>query len=114
MALFKTRVALAAAGVNTNILAGSKFEFLSRPAAIQLFASQDGTGTALIDFSLGNAVVGEDLLPNRTTTAGLVQRQNDGLGAGAGMGGDRIQIKARNTDAANAVNVTVMLDILEA
>jgi len=113
MAIFRTRVTLAAAGVNVNLLQGSKFEFLSRPASIQLFASQDGTGSGVIDFTLGNVVVGEDLPPNKTTTAGLIQRQNDGVGAGVGMGGDRIQIRARNLDAVNPINVSIMLDINE-
>lgn len=113
MAIFRTRVTVAAASVNTNVMAGSKFEFLARPSAIALFASQDGTGSAFIDFTLGNVVVGEDLPPNLTTVAGLVQRQNDGLGAGVGMAGDRIQMRVRNSHAANPINVTIMLDISE-
>lgn len=114
MAIFRTRVTIPISGVNANILAGSKFEFLARPSAITLFASQDGAAaTCFLDFTLGNVVVGEDLAPNFTATAGLIQRQNDGMGAGVGMGGDRIQLRARNTSAAAVVNVAVMLDINE-
>ena len=113
MSIFRTRVTLAAAAVNTNILNGSKFEFLSRNSQVTLWGSDDGTGDALVDFTLGNTVVGEDMPLNNAAVAGDIKRDLDGIGAGVGMAGDRIQIRARNTSAANPVNVNILLEIME-
>lgn len=113
MAIFRTRVTLAAAAVNTNLLAGSKFEFLGRPSAVTLWGSDDGTGAALVDFTLGNTVIGEEMPLNDAPVAGDINRDRDGIGAGVGDAGDRIQIKARNTSAANPVNVNILLEIQE-
>ena len=113
MSIFRTRVTIAAASVNTNLLAGSKFEFLARPSAVTLWGSDDGTGDSLVDFTLGNTVIGEDMPLNNAAVAGDIKRDLDGVGAGVGDAGDRIQIRARNTSAANPVNVNILLEIQE-
>jgi len=113
MAIFKTQVSLAAGAVNTNALAGSKFEFLSRPSVVSLWATQNTAGDdAEIDFTLGNVVVAEDIPPNLDTTL-LVNKDRDGIGSGVGDAGDRIQLRVRNTDAVNAIIVPVLIEINE-
>jgi hypothetical protein len=119
MSIFKTRVALAAAAVNNNVMAGSKFEFLARPAVVNVWASQDGVvvaGTGVeIDFTLGNVVVAEDVFPNPRAAGqeGTILKNEDNIGAGIGDAGDRIQLRLRNTDAVNAVDGTLLIEIAE-
>lgn len=113
MSIFRQRVVLAAGAVNNNVMSGSKFEFLGRPAAVSLWGTDDGTGSAILDFTLGNVVVAEDIPLNNAAVAGDIRKDSDYVGAGAGDAGDRIQIRIRNTDAANPVNANIMLEILE-
>lgn len=113
MAIFKSRTSVAAGATETNILAGSKFEFLGRPSAVSLWAVQDTAADDIeLDFTLGNVVVAEDIPPNLDTTE-LVDRQRDLIGSGVGDAGDRIQIRARNTDGAAARAVSILLEISE-
>lgn len=113
MAIFRTRITLAAGAVNNNVMQGSKFEFLGRPAVVSLWGTDDGTGDAIVDFTLGNTVVAEDLPLNNAVVAGDIRKDSDFIGAGAGDAGDRIQIRVRNTSAANPVNANIMLEIAE-
>lgn len=113
MAIFKRQVSLAAGAVETNALAGSKFEFLSRPSVVSVWATQDTAGDdAEIDLTLGNVVVAEDIAPN-LDAALLVQKDRDGIGSGVGDAGDRIQLRIRNTDGVNAIIVPVLVEINE-
>lgn len=115
MAIFRVTDTIPAGGVNTNLLNGSKFEFLGRPSAVSLFASQDGAGApnANLDLTMGNVVVGEDVSPNTAAMAGNISRDSDGVGSGVGDAGDRIQLRARNLSAADPVNINVLVDISE-
>lgn len=114
MAIFRTTVALAAAQVIPNLLNGSKFEFLSRPAVCTLWASDfGGLANTELTFTLGNVVVAENLPVNTATVLGNISTLADKIGSGVGAGGDRIQIQARNTDAAAGTNVSIMLEIAE-
>ena len=114
MSIFRTTAVLAGNGTNNNLLAGSKFEFLSRPAAVTVFASSDGGTVAdvQLDFTLGNVVVAEDINPNLAAVVGNIVRNQDGIGAGVGDAGDRIQLRGRNLNAV-ARNLNVLLDISE-
>ena len=113
MAIFKVTDSLAAGAVNTNLLAGSKFEFLARPSAVSVWATQ-GTAVANVqlDLTLGNVVVAEDINPN-VDGASLVDRQRDLIGSGVGAPGDRIQLRARQVAGAGPDNITVLVEINE-
>lgn len=114
MAIFRRTLSIAAGATEVNLLAGSKFEFLSRPSAVTIWATQD---TAIddieIDLTLGNVVVAEDINPNVATVAGVINRNTDGVGSGVGDAGDRIQLRARNTDGAAARVVNALVEISE-
>lgn len=102
---------LAAGGLIQNLLAGSKFELLPFPAAVQIFAVQDGAdpGALLMDFTMGN-VIEIDSAAVPTFTANLGPNQSDHrLGAGVSARHDRLQIRLQNTDAANPSNYRVLV-----
>lgn len=114
MSIFRSTTTLAAAGVNPNLLNGSKFEFLSGPAVVSLWATDFGGAAASeLTFTLGNVVVAENIPVNTSATAGKIEMQNDGIGSGVGAGGDRIQIAARNTDAGATTAISILLQINE-
>lgn len=108
---FNTTVAIGA--TVENIMAGSKFEFLSRPSAVRIFAAQDAADLAQLDFTLGNVVVGENL-PLTEVAAGTGPSMiDDKLVAGVGAAGDRIQIRLRETGAAATAITRVVVEIAE-
>jgi len=113
VSIFRIRQALTAGQTIPNLMNGNKFEFLGRPAVVSVWGTDDGTGSAQIDFTLGNVVVGEDLPLNNAVVAGDIRKDSDFIGSGAGDAGDRIQIRARNTDAVNAVNANLLIEIAE-
>jgi len=115
MAIFKRQVTMAAGGVEVNALAGSKFEFLSRPSVVTVWATQSIAGDDLeIDLTLGNVVVAEDINPNFDSVDILmVDRSRDLIGSGVGDAGDRIQLRIRNTDAVATPVCTVLVEISE-
>lgn len=89
---------------NVNLLTGRKQEFLSRPAVVTVYQSQDSVSGSVIttDLTLGNVVVGEDLVCNSNPAAsagvGTGPRTNEDMVArGVGAAGDRIQIRVRET-----------------
>ena len=113
MSIFRVQTSIATGAVNTNLLNGSKFEFLARPAVITLYASNDDVNRIELDWTLGNAVVAEDVNPNLAAAVGQILRNTDLIGSGVGDAGDRIQIRARNTDGAAAHIVNILMDINE-
>jgi len=114
MSIFRINRLLAAAEVVPNLLNGSKFEFLSAPAVVTLYATDFGNLAASeLTFTLGNVVVAENIPLNTATAVGNVSTLNDRIGAGVGAQADRIQIAARNTDAAANTTVSILLDIAE-
>ena len=114
MSIFRSTTTLAAAGVNPNLLNGSKFEFLGQAAVVTLYATDFGGAAASeLTFTLGNVVVGENVPVNTSAVAGAISTLNDLIGSGVGAPGDRIQIAARNTDAGATTAVSIMLHINE-
>ncbi len=119
MSIFRVQTSVAAGAVDANLLNGSKFEFLARPAVITIYASQDTPNDIELDWTLGNAVVAEDVNPNAAVAAGVglqagnINRDTDGIGSAAGDAGDRIQVRARNTNAAAAAIVNLLVEINE-
>jgi len=97
--LIRNQVEILSGTTNNNILAGEVFEFLSRPAAVRLLASQTIVALSVLelDFNLGNVIGSINLRPNVATAPGVVDRDRDGFPAQVGQGGDRIQIRVRET-----------------
>ena len=111
------RRSVAAGAVVENILAGTKWEFPSRPTAVRIFAraaSTTGNGTAQYDLTVANVVVGENLDPNDSDPIAGPVRPDDLLVEGAAMPGQRIQIRIRETGGSNAVNVRTLIEFVEA
>ncbi len=117
MPVFKNVQTVAISGVVTNIMAGSKFEFLPRNSVVRVYGIQDGgTGIVDLDFTLGNVVVGDSLGLNQTTAANAgtgPDRNTDLLATGVGAAGDRIQIRAQETGGAIATPIRVLVEINE-
>ena len=85
--------------VTTNVMAGSKFEFLPRNGVVSVYAAQDtGTGILEVDFTLGNVVVGDGLPCNNVPVTTGPNRNQDLLAQGVAQAGDRIQIRTAETD----------------
>jgi len=102
---------------NVNLLTGLKQEFLSRPAAVKVYAVQDLVAASNLEITptLGNVVVGEDLVPN-IPGANLGPRTNEDIVAGGvGLGGDRIQIRVRETTGGVGANgiIRTLVDIVD-
>lgn len=118
MSTFKRIVSVTAGATNTNLMTGSKFEFLGRAAVVRVYGAADiaagGTqGVGEIDLTLGNVVVGEDL-PLPIAAAGQGPTRNEHLiTRGIGAPGDRIQLRLRETGGADTVTARVQVDIDE-
>jgi len=113
MPVFSFAESLAAGDTNTNIMAGSKFEFLKRPTALQIWAVADLGDLAQMDLSLGNVVVAEDIVIPQFTAA-LGPNTNEHLIIeGAGVGDDRIQIRVVETGGAAAAVYRVRVKLIE-
>ena len=103
----------AASATVVNLMAGTKFEFLSRPAQVRVYAAADATaGVITIDFTLGNVVVAENIRPT-VVAAGTGPFRNENLMAsGQGAAGDRIQLRLANS-IATAAPTRVIVDIID-
>lgn len=113
MPTIREEVALAAGASNTNIIQGSKFEFMPRNMAVSVFAVQDGAdpGDVTLDVTFGNAVEGDNLgVPTYTANQGP-DRDKHLLASGVAAAGDRLQLKAVNGDAVNASALRVLVDL---
>lgn len=103
---------LAAGTSLANVLAGTKFENLPFPAAVAVYAVQDGAdvGTLKLDLTMGNSIdIDDAAVPTFTATLGP-NRSDHLLGAGVARAFDRVQIKLNNTDAANASNYRILVE----
>jgi hypothetical protein len=111
MATFRANWAGTASTTLQNLMAGSKFEFLSRPAVVRVYGAADtATGSVQMDLTLGNVVVGDNLLvPLRTATLGPL-RNEDLITKGIGRPGDRIQIRLQEIGAVNTPT-RILVDI---
>jgi len=106
-----------AATTVVNIMAGSKFEFLARPAQVRVYAVIDTTAAipanrVILDLSLGNVVVGEARTPAVVAVDTGPFRNENLLTSGQGAAGDRIQIRLQNPDAL-AQPTRVLVDIID-
>lgn len=113
MPIFQFNESLAAGATNVNIMTGSKFEFLPRNSVVRIYAAQDLADLGEMDISLGNVVIGEDLAMNQKTAGLGPDRNQDLLAQAAGMAGDRIQIRVRETGGAAATVYRVLVEIVE-
>ena len=115
MPVFTHTESLIAAGVNNNIMAGSKFEFLPRNGVVRIYAAQDISANSNVDldFTLGNVVIGDNLAPNYVTASTGPDRNTDLLATGVAAAGDRIQIRAQETDGTNPQVFRVLVEINE-
>lgn len=80
-----------------NLVVGLKQQYLQFNAAVKVYAVQDTVLNSVLQmtFSLGNIVIGEDLVPN-IPGAGLGPRLNeDIIGGAAGIAGDLLQLRVR-------------------
>lgn len=113
MSVIRKEVVINAATTETNLLAGSKFEFLGRNSVVEVFACQDGAdpGTVSMDVSFGNVLEGDDLdIATHTATLGPERDKHKVISAVA-QAGDRIQLKVTNSDAANNSNLRYLVVI---
>jgi len=111
---------VAAATTVTNILQGSKFEFMGTNAAILVYscfgANTPAAGDILMDVTFGSGIVGDTLAvplePRSTTNPGEgPDRQSQLIASGVAAAGDRLQIKLQNTDAAATHDVRTLVEI---
>ncbi|GAH02504.1 unnamed protein product [marine sediment metagenome] len=102
----------ASAGV-TNLVAGSKFEFLARNSVVEVFACQDTAddGTVLLDVSFGNLLEGDALAVPTFTAEFGPDRDKHKLISAIAQAGDRLQLKVANTDAVNVTNLRTLITI---
>ena len=115
MALLRQADTIAASGVNQNIVAGSKFEFMARNSVVEVFACADGTTLAetdlKMDVSFGNVLEGDNLAVPMFTASLGPDRDKHKLISAVAAAGDRLQIKVTNADAVNAANLRTLIVI---
>jgi len=102
MSQIKQTTTILSGTTNQNLVTGLKQQYLQFNAAVKLYAVQDIVMTSVLSltFSLGNIVIGEDLIPN-VPGAGLGPRLNeDIIGGAGGVAGDLLQIRVRETSGA--------------
>lgn len=105
MPVFKTDDTQAAGTVTTNLMTGSKFEFLPTNSVVSVYGAQDTVANGLVelDFTLGNVIVGDNLPLNKKASAGEgPDRNRDLLAQGVGAAGDRIQLRTAEVDPTGA------------
>ena len=114
MSVIRKTQTVTAGATTANLVAGSVFEFLTRPSAVRVFAAQDtATGAVEMTFKLGNVVFGEDLpLPVKTAGLGPDQDQDKLVGA-MGAPGDRISVILKETGGVTNTPTRVQIEINE-
>lgn len=95
--------AQAAGGVNVNVLAGSKFEFLPVPSMIEVYGCSDVQDTA-VELTMGNVIEFDQVvLPQNVSTAGGdsggPHTSRHKIGGGVGAAGDRVVLKVTTPTA---------------
>lgn len=105
--------AIAPGAVVTNAIGGDALDTLVAPSVVRVYASQDGAGVpnAQVTLQLGTDTKFKDFQPNQAAVANNINKDQDELGAGIGVPGDKIQLQLRNADAAANVNVAVLVEI---
>lgn len=113
MAVIRDTRTVAASTTVTNLVSGSKFEFLARNSVVEVFACQDtaGAGAVLMDVSFGNVLEGDSLsVPTFTADHGP-DRDKHKLISAVAQAGDRLQIKVVNTDAGADAELRTLITI---
>lgn len=98
MPLIQGNTTLAAGTTVENLLAGSQYEYLPWNAALEFGFTMDGD--IVLDVYSGSDVLAEGMVPQTQATAMPVYPDDFTLNDVA-MGGERLKVRARNTDAAN-------------
>lgn len=95
--IIQRTVAVAAGAVNDNLFAGSTYEYLTGRAVVQLAVNSSDPDTFVTIF-LGPRVIAEEFIPFQGTDYPIIP---DGFYyTAAGVGNERIVMRARNADAA--------------
>ena len=115
MAVIRDARIIAATTTVTNILSGSKFEFLARDSVVEIFAACDGDAglTAdqpVMDVSFGNVLEADGVAIPITTAKQGPDTDKHKLVSAVAQAGDRLQIKQTNNDGAN-LNVRTLVKI---
>jgi hypothetical protein len=111
MSVVRKTVSFTASEVKPNLLTGLTEEFLTRPSALKLYASQLVAGEVLLDLQVGNVSIAKDLEAG-VKAPGVLVRNEDLIASTVGSPGDRIQIRARETSGTTS-GLTFMLEIAE-
>jgi hypothetical protein len=87
--------------VTTNLMTGSKFEFLPRNSVVSVYGAMNNVaaGVVELDFTLGNVIIGDNLPLNRTADGEGPNRNTDLIAQGVGAAGDRIQLRTAEVGA---------------
>jgi len=99
MSQIKQTTTILSGTINLNLVTGLKQQYLQFNAAVKLYAVQDTVAGSILSvtMTLGNIVIGEDLIPN-TPGANLGPRLNeDIIGGSVGVRNDLLQIRVRET-----------------
>lgn len=102
MPQFKTTVAVPAGGAVQNAIAGSAFEFLSRPSRVQVWVTCIAAGAGLISSQIqfGPEIQLESALVPIERTAGWGPTADElPLADDIGAAGDRLVVRLTNTGA---------------
>lgn len=98
MPVIQGTATLAAGATNDNLLAGSQFEYLPYNAYLEFGFTMDGD--IVLDVYSGADIVAETFTPVIQATQMPIYPDDFTLND-VGAGGERIKVRARNTDAAN-------------
>lgn len=119
MPSIRKKVDLAASGSDDNALSGNRYEFLPVDSLVRVYAvaQDDGGGSTNIKegevtltFSLSNAVL-LDNIDVPISTSGP-NRNEHLLSEEIGAAGDRIIISSANSDAVNAADLILLVDVV--
>jgi hypothetical protein len=113
VAVINDATQIAASGDVTNLVSGSKFEFLARNSVVEVFACMDtaDAGSVFMDVSFSNVLEGDRLNVPKFTAGFGPDRDKHKLISAVAQAGDRLQIKVNNTDAVNVCNLRTMIVI---
>lgn len=111
MPTVQSKVSVAAASVDDNILAGSQFEFCPYNAHVQFALVGDANGADLkIDVYTGQDVIAENLEPSIQARMPILP--DDLTVEDIVRAGERIKVRVRNTHASTARTIYYRLNIV--
>ncbi len=102
---------IAAGGSVTNVLSGSKFEFLPSPAVVSVFGVTATAGMQM-ELTFGNVIECDQMeIPVLAAASGGPNRSDHLLASGVAAAGDRIVLKLTNVSAGAIVDTRLLVDI---